>query len=228
MAAPGNPWHPAKLAAFTVIAVVLAAALAFLYYKTDIGAFRKQVQIASYLRELKDIDTRWESELVRLRTESAPSPAGAEHLAHSLQRALRGIEEEAAVSRVVTYSFPELKRALQDKAELMEPAGTWGVLVQGYADAQGPAGYNRLLAERRALAVKQFLVELGVPELSIKVVTIGQEGALCDEPSAECQQLNRRVHLEIRRLPRSAAEPLRPALLVGDTLDTLAGRSSEP
>jgi outer membrane protein OmpA-like peptidoglycan-associated protein len=119
-------------------------------------------------------------------------------------------------------------RLLQDKAELMEPAGTWGVLVQGYADAQGPAGYNRLLAERRALAVKQFLVELGVPELSIKVVTIGQEGVLCDEPSAACQQLNRRVHLEIRKLPRTAAEPLRPTLLVGDTLDTLAGRSSEP
>jgi outer membrane protein OmpA-like peptidoglycan-associated protein len=119
-------------------------------------------------------------------------------------------------------------RLLQDKAQLMEEGGTWGILVQGYADAQGPAGYNRLLAERRAMVVKQFLVELGVPELSIKVVTIGQEGALCDEPSAECQQLNRRVHLEIRQLPRAAAEPLRPALLVGDTLDTLAGQGREP
>jgi signal transduction histidine kinase len=99
---------------------VLAAALAFLYYKTDIGEFRKQVQIASYLRELKDIDTRWESELVRLRAEGTPSPIGAEHLANSMRRALRGIEEEAAVSRVMSYSFPELKRALDDKATLME------------------------------------------------------------------------------------------------------------
>ena len=53
-------------------------------------------------------------------------------------------------------------------------------------------------------AVKQFLVELGVPETSIKVVTIGQEGALCDDPVAECQQLNRRVHLEIRKLAPAA------------------------
>ena len=119
-------------------------------------------------------------------------------------------------------------RLLQEKAERMEPAGTWGVLVQGYADAQGPAEYNRALAERRATVVKQFLVELGVPEASIKVVTIGQDGTLCDEPSAACQQLNRRVHLEIRKLPRAAAEPLRPALLVGDTLDTLADRRQEP
>ena len=119
-------------------------------------------------------------------------------------------------------------RLLQDKAELVRKAGGLGVLVQGYADAQGPAEYNRLLAERRAMAVKQFLVELGVPEPSMKVVTIGQDGALCDDPSAECQQLNRRVHLEIRQLPRAATEPLRPALLVGDTLDTLPGPRQEP
>jgi len=119
-------------------------------------------------------------------------------------------------------------RLLQDKAALMEDAGTWAVLVQGYADRQGPAEYNRLLAERRATVVKQFLVELGVAEPSIKVVTIGQEGALCDEPSTECQQLNRRVHLEIRKLTRAAAEAVRPALLVGDTLDTRADRRQEP
>jgi len=119
-------------------------------------------------------------------------------------------------------------RLLQDKAALLEHASTWAVLVQGYADRQGPAEYNRTLAQRRATAVKQFLVELGVPEASIKVVTIGQEGSLCDEPSAECQQLNRRVHLEMRKLTRAAAEPVRPKLAVGDTLDTLVGRRQTP
>jgi outer membrane protein OmpA-like peptidoglycan-associated protein len=119
-------------------------------------------------------------------------------------------------------------RLLQDKAALLEHSSSWAILVQGYADQQGPAEYNRTLAQRRAGAVKQFLVELGVPEASIKVVTIGQEGALCDEPSAECRQLNRRVHLEIRKLTRAAAEPVRPVLAVGDTLDTLVGRRQQP
>jgi len=119
-------------------------------------------------------------------------------------------------------------RLLQEKAALLEHASTWAVLVQGHADRQGPAEYNRTLAQRRATAVKQFMVELGVPEASIKVVTIGQEGSLCDEPSAECQQLNRRVHLEMRKLTRAAAEPVRPKLAVGDTLDTLVGRRQTP
>jgi outer membrane protein OmpA-like peptidoglycan-associated protein len=96
-------------------------------------------------------------------------------------------------------------RMLQDKASAIEGTGMWVVLVQGYADRQGPAEYNKTLARHRAEAVKQFLVELGVPEPSVKVVTIGQDGAVCDEPVMECQKLNRRVHLEIHKLTRAAA-----------------------
>ena len=118
-------------------------------------------------------------------------------------------------------------RLLQDKAAQMERTSTWAVLIQGYADIQGPVEYNRLLAQRRAETVKQFLVELGVPETSIKIVTIGKEGALCDDPSRECQQLNRRVHLEIRKMVRAAAAPIRPQLAVGDVLETSSAATPE-
>jgi peptidoglycan-associated lipoprotein len=114
----------------------------------------------------------------------------------------------------------EAARLLQDRAAQMDRTSTWMVLVQGYTDTQGPAEYNRVLAQRRAETVKQFLVELGVPDTSIKVVTIGKDGALCDDPSRECQQLNRRVHLEIRKMVRAATLPLRPQIAVGDTLET--------
>jgi outer membrane protein OmpA-like peptidoglycan-associated protein len=91
-------------------------------------------------------------------------------------------------------------RMLQDNAAAMTRTEAWAVLVTGYSDRQGPPTYNRMLAQRRAEAVKQFLVELGVPETSVKVVAVGQEATLCDDPGKECQQLNRRVHLEIRNL----------------------------
>jgi outer membrane protein OmpA-like peptidoglycan-associated protein len=91
-------------------------------------------------------------------------------------------------------------RVLQETAGSMDLSNAWVVLVQGYADRQGPAEYNRVLAQRRAESVKQFLVELGVPESSIRLMTMGRDGALCEEPAKECQQLNRRVHLEFRKL----------------------------
>ena len=54
-------------------------------------------------------------------------------------------------------------RVLQETAGSMDLSNAWVVLVQGYADRQGPAEYNRILAQRRAESVKRFLVELGVP-----------------------------------------------------------------
>jgi peptidoglycan-associated lipoprotein len=89
---------------------------------------------------------------------------------------------------------------LQEKAEILKKEGNWSVLVQGHADQHGPIEYNKSLALRRAQAVRQFLVELGVPETAIKVVTIGKEGTICDDQGKECQRLNRRVHLEMRNL----------------------------
>jgi peptidoglycan-associated lipoprotein len=91
-------------------------------------------------------------------------------------------------------------RVLQETAASLDLTGSWVVLVQGYADHRGPAEYNRVLAQRRAQSVKQFLVELGLPETAMRLATMGQDGALCDDPSQECQQLNRRVHLEFRKL----------------------------
>lgn len=89
---------------------------------------------------------------------------------------------------------------LQRQAERLKQEGHWAVLIQGYTDQHGPAEYNRGLALRRGDAVKQFLVELGVPTTSLKVVSLGKEASLCDDPTPSCRRLNRRVHLEIVKL----------------------------
>lgn len=107
----------------------------------------------------------------------------------------------------------EAVAVLQDTAaRIREEGGTWRVLVQGHADGQGAASYNLALAQRRAEAVRQFLVELGLAGDDIRVVTIGQAGTLCDDSTPACQQINRRVHLEVRRMvqastPRAGTAP---------------------
>jgi peptidoglycan-associated lipoprotein len=119
----------------------------------------------------------------------------------------------------------EAAKMLQDKAATMTRTETWAVVVTGYADRQGPALYNKTLALRRADSVKQFLIELGVPESSVKVVALGPEAALCDDPGKECQQLNRRAHLEIRRLGPAAtvsATPVSAAPLAAKPEDVQA------
>ena len=108
-------------------------------------------------------------------------------------------------------------RVLQETARTMDLSNAWVVLVRGYTDRQGPAEYNRTLAQRRAESVKLFLVELGVPETAIRVVTMGKDGALCDEPEKECQQINRRVHLEFRKLAAAMPTPTVADTTTGDS-----------
>ncbi|HEY8143675.1 MAG TPA: OmpA family protein [Kofleriaceae bacterium] len=62
------------------------------------------------------------------------------------------------------------------------------VVVEGHADPTGPAPYNKDLAMRRALAVKQFLASSGIDGDRISVVSFGEEKAVYDK-----DDMNRRT-----------------------------------
>lgn len=92
------------------------------------------------------------------------------------------------------------KAALQRHAEFLKSEPDWGILLQGYTDQQGSMSFNKILGMKRAETVKQQLIALGVPESSIRTVSLGEEGALCIDNSDVCRQMNRRVHLEMRKI----------------------------
>jgi peptidoglycan-associated lipoprotein len=102
--------------------------------------------------------------------------------------------------------------ALEQQAQVLKD-DHWAVLIQGYADQHGPAGYNKTLALRRAESVKQFLVELGVPESSMKVVSLGKDSTICDGQTPECRRLNRRVHMEMVKFETPLQIPMVPESL---------------
>ena len=108
----------------------------------------------------------------------------------------------------------DAKAILATQADLAKNDPDLGILVQGYTDQQGSVSYNHKLGLMRAEKVKEFLVGQGVSDQVIKVVSLGKEGALCLDNSDVCRNMNRRVHLEIRKigqehmiLPTVATEP---------------------
>ena len=108
----------------------------------------------------------------------------------------------------------DAKAILATQADLAKNDPDLGILVQGYTDQQGSVSYNHKLGLMRAEKVKGFLVGQGVSEQVIKVVSLGKEGALCLDNSDVCRNMNRRVHLEFRKigqehmlLPTVATEP---------------------
>jgi peptidoglycan-associated lipoprotein len=69
--------------------------------------------------------------------------------------------------------------------------------IEGHCDERGTAEYNLGLGERRANAVKAYLVELGVPGDRITIVSKGKESPFCTESNESCWQQNRRGHFII-------------------------------
>ncbi|MDE3051651.1 MAG: OmpA family protein [Nitrospirota bacterium] len=94
----------------------------------------------------------------------------------------------------------DAKAILGTQADLAKNDPDLGILVQGYTDQQGSAGYNRKLGLMRAEKVKEYLVGLGVSDQVIKVVSLGKDGVLCLDNSDVCRNMNRRVHLEMRKI----------------------------
>lgn len=71
------------------------------------------------------------------------------------------------------------------------------IMVEGHADARGTNEYNLALAERRAAAVRDYLVSLGLTSDRVSLVSKGEEQPFCTEESESCWQQNRRGHFII-------------------------------
>ena len=69
------------------------------------------------------------------------------------------------------------------------------IVIEGHCDERGSEEYNLALGDRRALAVKEFLVQLGVPEDRLKTISYGKERPICTDENEACYQRNRRGHL---------------------------------
>jgi len=66
--------------------------------------------------------------------------------------------------------------------------------IEGTTDERGTDQYNLALGERRAQAVKQYLVSLGVEAGRMETISYGEEKQYCKESNESCWSQNRRAH----------------------------------
>jgi peptidoglycan-associated lipoprotein len=91
----------------------------------------------------------------------------------------------------------EGRAALQKDSEWMRRWASTKVTVEGHCDSRGTTEYNLALGERRAAAVKTYLVSLGVAADRVLTVSKGKEQPFCSEENEGCWSQNRRGHFII-------------------------------
>jgi peptidoglycan-associated lipoprotein len=87
--------------------------------------------------------------------------------------------------------------ALQKNATYMRKWDSIKVTIEGHADARGTNEYNLALGERRANAVRDYIVTLGIATTRIEIVSKGEEQPVCSEDAEPCWGKNRRAHFVV-------------------------------
>jgi peptidoglycan-associated lipoprotein len=91
-----------------------------------------------------------------------------------------GVSERVKLSKVAKY--------LQDNPAL-------GLIIEGHCDDRGSTEYNRALGERRAIAVKNYMVNLGIADSRMKTMSFGEDRPAVQGDTPAARTKNRRAEL---------------------------------
>jgi len=88
----------------------------------------------------------------------------------------------------------EARRLLAENAEWIKTNTRSTVQIEGHCDSRGSVEYNLALGERRAKAVKNYLVSLGVDSKRMTVISYGEEKPVDTSDSEQAYAKNRRAN----------------------------------
>ncbi len=89
---------------------------------------------------------------------------------------------------------PDMVSILQGNATWLKNNAGVRFTIEGHCDERGSEEYNLGLGDRRANAVKEYLLSQGVAANRINTVSYGEERPVCREQTEDCYAKNRRAH----------------------------------
>ena len=88
---------------------------------------------------------------------------------------------------------------LESLAEFLQKHPEYKLVIEGHCDERGSEMYNLALGQRRADAVKKFLVNLGIEPNRINTISYGEEKPVDPRHCEEAWAKNRRCHFVIEK-----------------------------
>lgn len=113
-------------------------------------------------------------------------------------------EEKESISFSLNFGFDKhsivesMIPVLEQANMILEEDPDTKYEVAGFTDSTGPEAYNMLLSKKRAMAVKEWLVQAGVPAERLEAVGYGEVNPKYDNSTREGRKLNRRVDINAK------------------------------
>ncbi len=132
----------------------------------------------------------------------APAADGSEPATSAARRSEPG-SEKVTLDTDTYFDFdkaslkPEGRRKLEALAKRIRALNLEVIVATGHTDWTGGAQYNQRLSERRALAVKRYLAEQGVPNERIFTEGKGEKQPATSNATRAGRAQNRRVEVEV-------------------------------
>ena len=134
-------------------------------------------------------DTAAEEEQERLRKEAEERQLRAEKI--------KFMYEDIYFKKGSYALTPEAKQILARKAEWLHKHPEINVIIEGHTDERGSKEYNIAFGDRRAGAVKSYLIGKGIARERMNAVSFGKERPVDPRRTEEARAKNRRVHFVI-------------------------------
>ncbi len=129
--------------------------------------------------------------------EAAPTPAPAPSAPSSVRQSVV-IQADALFDFDKSVVRPDGKKAIDEALAKLGGVDLEMVIATGHTDSIGTERYNQKLSERRAAAVKAYLVSKGIPASKITTIGKGETQPVATNKTAAGRQKNRRVDIEFR------------------------------
>ncbi len=107
---------------------------------------------------------------------------------------LVGVNFDFNSAKITPESYP----ILYDAAKILLQNPNLNVEIHGYTDNIGSDEYNKKLSQKRAEAVKNYLISKGINPDRLKAVGYGESNPIGDNNTAEGRAMNRRIEFKIQ------------------------------
>jgi len=132
------------------------------------------------------------------------APAAPAKPAEPAKPAPQSVRQSVVIQADALFDFdksvlrPDGKKSIDEALAKIQGTDLEMVIATGHTDSVGSDQYNQRLSERRAQAVKDYLVSKGIPASKVTTIGKGESQPVATNKTKEGRQKNRRVDIEFK------------------------------